>query len=182
MVIRKTEEIATVKRWSLLSKVFEPRSFWFITSTFSCSIYLFSCLLLLIVMLGFLQSLHMLLIILVSLFFPNIHWRGSSSWPSSCLWLWVWPCLLRGAKEQQGGKGSNGSYFPWFPCLGCTKTVVIMLGGGGGGATCNFCLSLMIMGGFSCFLCVFKADSVLHSVPVTQFFYFDHFSCPQSNI
>lgn len=133
MVIRKTEEIATVKRWSLLSKVFEPRSFWFITSTFSCSIYLFSCLLLLIVMLGFLQSLHMLLIILVSLFFPNIHWRGSSSWHSSCLWLWVWPCLLRGAKEQQGGKGSNGSYFPWFPCLGCTKTVVIMLGVGGGG-------------------------------------------------
>lgn len=36
--------------------------------------------------------------------------------------------------------------------------------------------------GFVC-VCVyvFKEDSVLHSAPVTQFCYFDHFSCSQSS-
>lgn len=77
--------------------------------------------------------------------FSNIHWSGSSSWHSSCLWLWVWPCLLRGAMEQQGEKGRDGTYFPWFPSLGCTKTVVII----SFFFFCNFCLSLMITGGFS---------------------------------
>ena len=37
------------------------------------------------------------------------------------------PVSWEGAKQQQGGKGTNDSYFPWFLSLGCTKTVVIMI-------------------------------------------------------
>lgn len=54
------------------------------------------------------------------------------------------------AKEQQGGEGNNGSCFSWFPSSGRSKTFVIM--------NISFLLlllilPLMIIGGFSDFVC-----------------------------
>lgn len=118
--------------------------------------------------------------------FPSIQWGSGSSWHSSCCHFG--PVSWEGLRNREVDKEAIVAT-SLLLSLKCTKTVVKMFCG-----ICLFvcffssCPSLVIIGRFSCILCVyvcvcvFRINPVSHSVLLTLFCYFGNFSCPQNTI